>query len=394
LVVLALVINQFGFIKYSAILAGNASDPSALPAMVKELRSKTSTTAQKALVVIDAGIATKENLEKIRSEGYDYTCTMYEVRSICVTRSRLKDYEIDHSSDPVTVTDKRGRKIQLQKVTSEKASAGEDEYYLKVESQFKKKKELSMNERFRDGYLNGLDVIASALSKKRGTKLDDKVRERVGRLKQKYPSIHRYYQIDYQVVETPAKKKKPARRIVASMSWKLKDDLDMNARCGIYFLSTSLKDENKILWDSYNIIREIESAIRVLKTDLDLRPIFHQKDESTMAHLHLALLAYWVVNTIRYQLKKEGVNNEKGINLQWNEIVRIMNTHKSVTTTAQNNCDQIIQITRTSEPNEKVKQIYQKLNYTSVPFKKRKVVVHKSKLRKNENDCFRTIQRE
>jgi transposase len=386
LIVLALVINQFGFFKYSAILAGNASDPSALPSMVKELRSKTSTTAGKALVVIDAGIATKENLEKIRSEGYDY---------ICVTRSRLKDYEIEPGSDPVTVTDKRGRKIGLQKVTSEKASAGGDEYYLKVESQFKQKKELSMNQRFRDGYLNGLAVIAGALSKKRGTKLEDKVRERVGRLKQKYPSIHRYYQIDYQIVETPATKKKPARRIVASISWKLKEDLDMDARCGVYFLGTSLKDENRILWDSYNIIREIESTIRVLKTDLDLRPVFHQKDESTMAHLHLALLAYWVVNTIRYQLKKEGSgDHEKGINLQWNEIVRIMNTHKTVITTAQNNCDQIIQITRTSEPNEKVKQIYNKLKYASVPFKKRKVVVHKSELRKNENNCFRTFQRE
>jgi hypothetical protein len=153
-------------------------------------------------------------------------------------------------------------------------------------------------------------------------------------------------------------------------------------------LGTSLKNENKILWDSYNIIREIEATMRVLKTDLDMRPIFHKKDDATMAHLHLALLAYWVVNTIRYQLKKEGINH------QWIEIVRIMNTHKAVTTTAQNNCDQIIQIKRPSEPNENVKQIYQKLNYSSTPFKKRKVVVHKSKLEKNGMTCCRTFQRE
>jgi hypothetical protein len=158
----------------------------------------------------------------------------------------------------------------------------------------------------------------------------------------------------------------------------------MNARCGVYFLGTSLKDENRILWDSYNIIREIEATMRVLKTDLDLRPVFHKKDDSTMAHLHLALWAYWVVNTIRFQLKKEGINH------QWCEIVRIMNTHKAVTTTAQNNCDQIIQIRRPSEPNEKVKLIYQTLNYSSTPFKKRKVVVLKSELRKNEKTCFRT----
>ena len=385
---MALVINQFGFIKYSAILAGNVSDPSTLEAMIKELREKTSSTAQKALVVIDAGIATKENLAKIRSAGFDY---------LCVTRSGLKNYEIDADSGPVTVQDNRGRKIHLQKVIPAKTSEEGDEYYLKVESNQKQKKELSMNNRFRDGYLNGLSVIAGSLTKKRGTKQEEKVYERVGRLKQKYlycvrstryPSIHKYYQIDYQVEVTPAKKKKPARRIVTSISWKLKDDLDMYGGCGIYFLGTSLKDKNRIIWDSYNTIREVESTIRVLKTDLDMRPIFHKKDEATMAHLHLALLAYWVVNTIRYQLKKEGITH------QWNEIVRIMNTQKAVTTTAQNNCEQIIQIRRCSEPNENVKLIYQKLDYCSTPFKKKKVVVHKSELKKIEKPCFRTFQRE
>jgi hypothetical protein len=379
LVVLALVINQFGFIKYSSILAGNVSDPSTLEAMIRDLRSKTSATAPRALIVIDAGIATKENLAKIRSAGYDY---------ICVTRSRLKDYEINASNHPVTVMDNRGRKIQLQKVTPAKASESADEYYLKVESPIKQKKELSMNDRFRDGYLKGLEVIAGSLTKKRGTKQEDKVHERVGRLKEKYPSIHKYYQIDYLVEEIPEAKKKPARRIVTSMSWKLKQDLNMDARCGVYFLGTSLKNENRILWDSYNTIREIENTLRILKTDLDMRPIFHKKDDSTMAHLHLALLAYWVVNTIRYQLKKEGINH------CWSEIVRIMNTHKAVTTTAQNNCDQIIQIRRPSEPNENVKLIYQKLNYSATPFKKRKVVVHKSEFKKNENSGCRTFQRE
>jgi hypothetical protein len=363
LVVLALVINPYGFIKYSSILQGNVSDPSTLEAMIKDLRSKTSTTAEKALVVIDAGIATNENLARIRLEGYDY---------LCVSRSRLKDYEIVATSERLTVEDNRKRKIHLQKVSPVESSRESTDYYLKVESLTKEKKELSMNDRFRDGYLNGLASIAGSLSKKRGAKQERKVHERVGRLMEKYPSIHKYYQIDYHVEEKQVTKKKPVLRIVTAMTWKLKPEMDMNARCGVYFLRTSLNDNNRILWDSYNTIREIEYTMRVLKTDLDMRPIFHKKDESTMAHLHLALLAYWVVNTIRYQLK------QRGINPQWNEIVRIMNTQKVVTTLAQNKCDQIIIIRRCSESNEKVKMIYHALNYKSTPFKKKKVVVHKS----------------
>ena len=52
--------------------------------------------------------------------------------------------------------------------------------------------------------------------------------------------------------------------------------------------------------------------------------------------------------------------------------------------TAQNNCEQIIQIRRCSEPEQKVKQIYQALKYKSTPFKKRKVVVHKPKPKEGE----------
>ena len=55
-----------------------------------------------------------------------------------------------------------------------------------------------------------------------------------------------------------------------------------------------------------------------------------------MAHLHLGLLAYWVVNTIRHQLKQKGIKNE------WRDIVRIMNTQKVVTTTMKNDCEQQI----------------------------------------------------
>ena len=101
----------------------------------------------------------------------------------------------------------------------------------------------------------------------------------------------------------------------------------------------------------YNIIREIEYSIRTLKTDLDLRPIYHKKDESSMAHLHLRLLAYWVVNTVRFQLKggraketaqvkveveeaqkHDSPNVPINYNAQWKEIIRIMNTQKAVTT--------------------------------------------------------------
>ena len=91
-----------------------------------------------------------------------------------------------------------------------------------------------------------------------------------------------------------------------------------------------------------------------------------------MAHLHLGLLAYWVVNTIRHQLKKEEIHSG------WKEIIRIMNTQKAVTTTAQNDKDELIIIRRCSEPSEKVQVLYNALKYKYVPYTKKKSVVLKS----------------
>ena len=88
-----------------------------------------------------------------------------------------------------------------------------------------------------------------------------------------------------------------------------------------------------------------------------------------MAHLHLGLLAYWVVNTIRYQLKQSGLNNE------WRDLIRIMNTQKMVTTTMKNQYEETIIIRQCSEPIEKVDIIYKALNYKSKPFSRKKFVV-------------------
>ena len=118
-----------------------------------------------------------------------------------------------------------------------------------------------------------------------------------------------------------------------------------------------------------------------------------------MAHLHLGLLAYWIVNTVRYQLKRgqEKETAEKKVaektqepqsddkqdipinyNSQWTEIVRIMNTHKTVTTVSQNRYDEFIISHRCSDPTPKVEAIYQRMKYKSKPNTNRKFVVHKS----------------
>jgi len=374
LVVLALVVNPEGFIKYSSVLQGNMADPNTLERMINNLRIKTSSSAKKALVVIDAGIATDKNLSMIKERGYDY---------LCVSRSNLKNYHIEAGAETVAVTDNKKQKIALCRVKSDRNT----DYYLKVESHTKELKERSMNQQFRERFEEGLQKIADSLAKKGGVKQEDKVYERIGRLKQKYPSIQRYFDIELEVKEEVAVKgqrkgngtKQEKRRTATSIKWSVKQGIDINARSGVYFLRTSLEANTEaVIWHFYNTIREIEATFRVLKTDLDLRPIYHHKDENTMAHLNLGLLGYWVVNTVRHQLKAQGIHSG------WREIVRTMNTQKAVTTLAQNVQDEVIMVRRCSEPNQNVRKIYDALKYKYAPFVKRKSVVHKSELENNQ----------
>ncbi len=90
------------------------------------------------------------------------------------------------------------------------------------------------------------------------------------------------------------------------------------------------------------------------------------------------MLAYWIVNTVRYQLKN------KQINSSWTEIVRTMNTQKAITTSFENASESTINIRQCSEPTTKVTQIYDALKYKHQPFKRKKFVVHKPELLKND----------
>ena len=257
LVVLALVINPEGFIKYSAILEGNMSDPKSLALMIEKLRIKTSVSTKKALIVMDAGIATEDNLKMVKGKGYDY---------LCVTRSTMKNYLVEANASTVTITDNKKQKIDLCPVKTDKNT----DYYIKVESHTKELKERSMNEQFQQRFEEGMHKIAESLTKKGGIKQADKVYERIGRLKQKYPSIARYFDIEVTVQELAQEKRKVKKketqtdklRIATAISWAVKQDVDINARSGVYFLRTSLTDNTQEnLWQFYNTIREIEGPL-------------------------------------------------------------------------------------------------------------------------------------
>ncbi len=348
LLVLALCINKEGFIRYSSILEGNTADPKSLPDMIEKLAVKTSVANEKTLVVIDAGISTEDNLRRIKEKGYNY---------LCVSRTKLKDYALSADHRKVTVCDAKKQEITLREVQT----APEEDYYLEITSPSKAMTEASMNRQWKGRFECEMDKINEAITKKGGTKCYEKVVERVGRVIERYPSIARYYQITYLPNE-----EKPSQMLKVNRS--IKDITAIDKNTGVYFLRTNVRTfGEQTTWDYYNLIREIECTNRQLKTDLNLRPIYHQKDARSDAHLFFGLLSYWIVNTIRFQLKQSGEN------AYWTEIVRRMSTQKLVTTEAVNALGEKVELRQCSRPIKQAEKIYSLLDMKQAPFKKIKI---------------------
>ena len=344
LISLALVINEFGFVKYSKIYSGNISDGSTLKKTITDLESRRIDKSTKPIIAMDAGFSSEQNIQYLIDNGYDY---------ISVSRKKLKDFKLEKDeSQQIEISDNRKGKIKLSKVKTDTK-----ETILYVKSEGKTKKEDSMTDKLSERFEEGLAEIKLALSKKGGTKKEDKVHQRIGRLREKYKSVHAQYKID-----TKSEKGK-----ITELVWsKTKDKKEFS---GIYFIRTSISSTEENLFKIYNILTEVEASFRVLKTDLSLRPVYHQKDQNVLAHINLGVLAYQVVNTIRYQLKRKNIKHD------WKNIVRIMNTQKMVTNSMKNKKGEKIIIRTCTVPSVQVEKIYRSLDYKPAPFYRLKSVL-------------------
>lgn len=348
LVVFTGVINAQSFIRHSRIYEGNKADTTTLNDMIEDLENY-SPAGVKQTIVIDAGIATDENLETIKAKGYKYAC---------VSRKRLKEYPADPQKPTITeLTDREKNKIELRIFKPE----GHTDTWMYVQSEAKRAKETSMNAKLRKRFEEELEEIKTALHKKGGTKKVNKVWERIGRSKEKNKHVSSRYAIDL----------KEENGVATALTWSLKKDKTGDDKTkGVYFIRTNIAHpKEKQLWQIYNTIRDVEATFRCLKSDLNIRPVHHQKDIRVEAHIYQTILAYQLVNTIRHMLKSKGIHHD------WTNVVRIMNTH-TIQTLELPTDKKEIHLRKPGKPIKEVQQIYTATNCTQTQTAVKKYVVY------------------
>ncbi|MFO7929314.1 MAG: transposase, partial [Candidatus Humimicrobiaceae bacterium] len=177
-----------------------------------------------------------------------------------------------------------------------------------------------------------------------------KVQVRIGRIMQKYPSVSKYYDIKTETT-------KEGKRVTAVKVEKKKQEREKrNILTGCYIIETTHKDmaEEDIL-KSYHTLTRVESSFRSLKTDLGLRPVYHQRQDRCAAHLFISVLAYHLLNTIELALLDNGCHKS------WATIRDELSTHMRTTVIMSDSDGAIHHIRVSSSPEPHHRKIYDML---------------------------------
>ena len=111
------------------------------------------------------------------------------------------------------------------------------------------------------------------------------------------------------------------------------------------------------------MLNDLEATFRVLKSDLGMRPVYHQTTQRISGHIFISILAYHILHAIRYQLKSVDIHDS------WETILLKLSTHYRLTTTMQTKEGKTLHIRKSTKPNHEQAKIYKACNAPIIPLK-------------------------
>ena len=300
LLTLGLVLDGSGFVRRSEVFAGAVNEDTTLAPMFDALHAPAD-----ALVVMDAGVATEANVVWLRENGYRY---------LVVSRERARRFDPDLA---IALETRSRQTVHVHKVVE--ADGGEVRLYCYSEA--RAKTEQGIATRFAARFEGELRKLHDGLKRPRTRKRLDHVWQRIGRIKEKSRGVGAHYVIDV-IADDSGKKARAVtweRRPLAGT---------MISHPGVYCLRTNVEDwDEETLWRTYTALTDVEAVFRSLKSELGLRPIFHQTQKRSDGHLFITVIAYQLVQTIRRRL------GEQGERASWASLRRILEGQQRVTAT-------------------------------------------------------------
>ena len=342
-VVVGLVLSRDGFPLAHEVFPGNTADTATVEAMLTILTIWVG-CSRNATVIVDRGMASEENLSLIKRQGLHYCVAGRQGERLAF----LSDFEEEDGWQELYREGKSRvwvKRMEKDQITS-----------ILCLSEGRMEKDRAIREREEGHFRQDLDRLRKRITEGRLLR-PSLIHQAIGRIKERYPRVARYYSVTYEEKDhalTVSEKTEARSRA---------EELD-----GGYLLKTDRTDlSGEEIWRMYTLLTRVESAFRDMKSPLSERPIFHQLPHRTETHIFLCVLAYHLLITIEHTLREHGDHRS------WETIRNILSTHQVVTVVLPTSDGGELHIRRGVKPEEKHRDIYQKLHIPEEPMKPRKV---------------------
>jgi transposase len=287
-VCIALVVTREGMPLGYEVFAGNRTDVTTVEEIVETMEARYGIAER--VWVMDRGMSSAENVAWLQETGRRYL--------IGTPKSELKKWS-------GAITEARDWRTVRDGVEAKLCPGPEgDETFLLCRSADRRKKERAMHERFAKRIEERLESLGRRLERSRKRLDREAIGRQIGRILEKNSRAAGRYRI--QVLDDPSRA--GGLRLV----WSVHPEWDAWAwhSEGTYILRTNVRDWSaEELWRTYIQLTEAEAAFRIQKSDLSIRPIWHQKAERVQAHILVCFLAYVLWKTLEQWQRRAGLGN-------------------------------------------------------------------------------------
>ncbi|HEY7616813.1 MAG TPA: IS1634 family transposase, partial [Terriglobales bacterium] len=341
--VIALIVNSEGFPFSYETFNGNRADVSTMETILRMVERKYGQARR--VWVFDRGIVSEENLQAIRKRGGQYL--------VGTPRSQMKQFEEELLKDDWTHV---RPEVEVKKVG---IPQGEETYIL-CRTAGRKEKEKAIRNRFSTRMEDALKRLAKTIETGR-LKDRNKMERRLGRIQAQHSQVNDLYEVDLR--DTPEG---------VRLLWQIKEDRKVwrGLREGAYMLRTNLQAGTaEELWSPYMQLTEAEASFRALKSELSIRPLFHQKEPRVKAHVMVAFLGYALWVTLKHLLKRRSalvpqssdseVNNAKPLSAL--KALALLSTLHSADIILPTTDGREIRLRRITEPTAEQQSLLQQL---------------------------------
>jgi transposase len=338
-VVVGLVIGREGFPRAHEIFEGNTQDRNTLAAMLALLKKRVG-LAEGATIVVDRGMAYEENIAELRRRNLHYVVAARQKE-----RDRyLAEFETADGFEEVIRQPSPRNPSQKKSVVRVKRHVTSDETLVLCISDERVAKDCAIRGKQEERFLRDLAKLQARIEKGR-LKNDVKIGEAIGRLKERYPRVARYYSLSFnaktrQLESAPDEAK---RKVAVSLdgSYLLRSDRqDLSAEEG---------------WRIYSFLTRAENAFRCMKSPLSERPIFHQLEHRVESHIFLCVLAYHLLVAIETTLLRQDIHTS------WETVRDLLATHEIATIVLPTDQNGVLRIRRSATPEPDHRVLYEAL---------------------------------